>query len=273
MNNKQPPFIVVTDLDGTLLDHHSYSWQAAAATLAELKQQQIPIVINTSKTFKEVLELQKALGLESPFIVENGSAVFLPKTGFSALLATLEEQQGFYCKLLGRHRQQIVSYLQALRSAKRWNFAGYSDWNIDKVMELTGLDSASAELSLSRAFSEPLIWQDSEENLLQFKKTLEGEKLTLLKGGRFYHVLGSTNKGLATKWVQSLYAEGTPVVCLGDSPNDIDMLDMADIPVWVKSDKHNYPELTHPNAKTIYTSGLGPVGWAEALNQILQQFK
>ena len=273
MNKTPTPFIVVTDLDGTLLDHYTYSWEAAAATLEVLKQRQIPVIINTSKTFDEVVALQQSLGVTAPFIVENGSAVFLPKDHYPSVQQGLQAHQGFYCKLLGQQRQQIVTFLHDLRKGKAWQFSGYSDWDLAKISELTGLDAAGAEMSQSRAFSEPLIWQDSSDNLQQFKNVLQQENLTLLKGGRFYHVLGSTNKGLATKWVQSLYTENTPVVCLGDSPNDVEMLDVADVPVWVKSDKQPYPELTRPNAKMLCTDGVGPVGWAEALNHILQQIK
>jgi len=74
----QTPYIVVTDLDGTLLDHYDYSWDKAQAALDFLQDRGIPVVINTSKTAKEVLTLQKRIGLDAAFIVENGSGIFIP---------------------------------------------------------------------------------------------------------------------------------------------------------------------------------------------------
>ena len=44
---------VVTDLDGTLLDH-SYSWEPARSTISALKQQGILVIPCTSKTAEEV---------------------------------------------------------------------------------------------------------------------------------------------------------------------------------------------------------------------------
>ena len=80
-NNNEfvPPFMVVTDLDGTLLDHHSYSYEAAIPALDKLTDFKIPVIFNTSKTAKEVIPLQQKLSISAPFIVENGSALYIPK--------------------------------------------------------------------------------------------------------------------------------------------------------------------------------------------------
>jgi len=272
MSNHSPTFLVVTDLDGTLLDHHTYSWQAAEPSLVALKKLGIPVVINTSKTFEEVVALQKTIGIEAPFIVENGSAVLLPKSQFSKPPEGLEEKDSFYLKVMGQKRDVISYHINSLREENNWKFESYSDWNVEKVAEITGLDLESAALSHARAFSEPLIWNDSDANLELFKIAIKEKDLNLLKGGRFYHVLGNSNKGVATLWLKSLYPEGIPLVCLGDSPNDIDMLDVADIPVLIKSAKKEYPTLTRSNPNAIKTTGLGPVGWSEALTQILQKY-
>ena len=70
-------WLVVTDLDGTLLDH-VYDFSAAAPLLGELERQGIPVVPCTSKTAEEVEQFQAAAGLSSPYIVENGGAIHFP---------------------------------------------------------------------------------------------------------------------------------------------------------------------------------------------------
>ena len=65
---------VVTDLDGTLLDHH-YCWDAAKPTLAWLKQVGIVVIPCTSKTAEEVERFRIDANLDGPFIVENGGAI------------------------------------------------------------------------------------------------------------------------------------------------------------------------------------------------------
>ena len=70
--------IIFTDLDGTLLDHTTYSFEAAIPMLALIKRHNIPLIIVTSKTKDEVLRIQKHLDLRAPFIVENGAGIFIP---------------------------------------------------------------------------------------------------------------------------------------------------------------------------------------------------
>ena len=71
--------IIYTDLDGSLLDHQSYSFAPAANFLERLGNLTIPVIPVTSKTRNEVLSLRKSLNSRHPFVVENGAAICLPK--------------------------------------------------------------------------------------------------------------------------------------------------------------------------------------------------
>lgn len=68
-------FWISTDLDGTLLDHHDYSFQAAEEAVLKCKKLGIPIILNTSKTLAETRKIQNNIGIAGPLIVENGSAL------------------------------------------------------------------------------------------------------------------------------------------------------------------------------------------------------
>jgi mannosyl-3-phosphoglycerate phosphatase len=70
--------LVFTDMDGTLLDHHTYSFEAAKPALSALESKSIPVIPTTSKTFAELQPLRERIGLDGPFIVENGAAIFIP---------------------------------------------------------------------------------------------------------------------------------------------------------------------------------------------------
>ena len=61
--------LIFTDLDGTLLDHHTYSFQPAKAAMQALKTFSIPCVINTSKTFVELIALREELNHQDAFMV------------------------------------------------------------------------------------------------------------------------------------------------------------------------------------------------------------
>ena len=66
---------VVTDVDGTLMDH-SYDLTPAKKAINILKSLEIPIILCTSKTAAEVKLIRKEVCLRDPYIVENGAAIY-----------------------------------------------------------------------------------------------------------------------------------------------------------------------------------------------------
>lgn len=278
--NPAPPFLVVTDLDGTLLDHNNYSWRGAEPALKKLRSLNIPVIFNTSKSVKEVLFLQKQMAISTAFIVENGSALYIPshvaKTVFTqqsqeAALFNSSLTEDYYYLLFGEHRKKIIDTIHKARTQHSWHFEGFADWTIKDVMKLTNLDENSARQALDRQYSEPLLWQDSETAFKSFTSYLQTKQLNILSGGRFYHVIGQTNKAKPILYLrQTLYRHpGTKVICLGDSANDIDMLEVADFPVCVRSPVREFPVLDQE--KAYYTNNYGPKGWSEAIEKILEE--
>ena len=78
---------VVSDVDGTLMDH-SYDLSPAKETIKKLQKLSIPVILCTSKTASEVKVIRKELNLMDPYIVENGAAIYgeSPKPIISILL-------------------------------------------------------------------------------------------------------------------------------------------------------------------------------------------
>ena len=64
----------------TLLDAETYSWRSAEGAIAALKKgEALAIILVTSKTLSEVVLLHEELGLEDPFIFENGGGIAASK--------------------------------------------------------------------------------------------------------------------------------------------------------------------------------------------------
>ncbi|SHI11211.1 HAD-IIB family hydrolase [Ferrimonas marina] len=266
MTHGATPRLIVTDLDGTLLDHHSYSVDAARPALAQCQALGVPVIFNTSKTRAETEALAKQLGLSHPFIVENGSAVLIPKDYFLS-------GQPAQAHCLGEERSRLLRWLARVRKEEQLSFEGFADWSLAQIIEHTGLSEAQAEAASQREYSEPFLWQDTEHKFLHLQKQANKKGFRLLKGGRFFHLLGKTDKGQAMRWLAEQYQQAwgnTPqLIALGDGHNDIDMLEAADVAVLVRSPAHEFPELSGHNT-IIKTDATGPQGWADAVLELLQ---
>src|SRR5690606_41723986 len=144
----QPQLVVFTDLDGTLLDHHSYSWRAALPAMERLAANGIPLVLNSSKTAAEMRDLQGAMGLRAPFIVENGAAVGIPA---GCLNCTEEEVVHF-----GASHSEVLRTL-LVRREEGARFRGFSDLLARVSAGLSGPKGGDAARAKQRLGTEPLV--------------------------------------------------------------------------------------------------------------------
>ncbi|MBM4388831.1 MAG: HAD hydrolase family protein, partial [Deltaproteobacteria bacterium] len=59
--------IIFTDLDGTLLDSRTYSFEQAEPALELIKRRRIPLIICSSKTRAEIEAIRETIGNLDPF--------------------------------------------------------------------------------------------------------------------------------------------------------------------------------------------------------------
>ncbi|MEA1982849.1 MAG: HAD-IIB family hydrolase [Campylobacterota bacterium] len=259
-------YLVFSDLDGTLLDHDSYSFAPAKEALGFLKSNSIPLILTTSKTFKEVVELQSELGIRQPFIVENGAGIFLP--GECKLAKDLPHKDDWI--KVSHAKSYIELRLFFCDMKKEFPIRGFGDMSLDEVVEHTGLDEKSASDAMKRDFSEPFLLED-ETKLEALEKKANEEGLGIVKGGRFFHLVSlGQDKAHAMLCLTHMYDEYHNYehrkVALGDSANDFTMLKEADVGVLIPLYDGSFAPL---EAKGVLKAKYpGPKGWNSSLKEI-----
>lgn len=250
-----PALIVFTDLDGTLLDHDSYSPAAAEPALAQLRASGVPVVLATSKTAAEVAPLRERLGLAHvPAIVENGAGLLEPGTETPP----------------GDRYEELRDRLDALPADLRAGFEGFGDWGPEGIAHRTGLPPGPAARAAKRKFSEPGLWTGSAADKERFLAALAEHGITAREGGRFLTLSFGGTK--AERMEEILARYGHPFsVALGDAPNDIEMLERADLGIIVANPhRAPLPPLRGEAEGRIRRTTLpGPAGWNDAVLQVM----
>ncbi len=269
--------IIFTDMDGSLLDHETYSHAEADDCLGWLRNKQIPIVPCTSKTRAEMEVMRTELNNKDPFIIENGAAVCIPKDYFQSNNDNLDELNGLLIKSFSPARAHWQTILDNTPTHLNDAFITFHQAGVKGVMQMTGLTINEARLASQREFGEPLKWLGNEHQFEQFEAYIESQHGTLLKGGRFVHLSGDCDKGRALNWMMMQFKQQHPdsnciSIALGDSQNDVAMLSAADYAVMIKSPVHDFPQMQGRIGKHLYrTQAEGPLGWVEGIHNVFAQ--
>jgi mannosyl-3-phosphoglycerate phosphatase len=260
--------VVFTDLDGTLLDHDDYSYEAALPALQLLTRFDIPLILTSSKTKSEMLALRTELNNHHPFVVENGGAVYYPAGYFESRAGSRLSSKTF-----GKPYAEVIDIVNRLRTDLTLNFSGFNDWTVDEIVAHTGLSVEDAGNAKQRDCGEPILWFDDEQKLQVFKSRLAEYELRLLKGGRFHHVTGTYDKASAVEWLMEAYQardECTVVsAALGDAGNDLEMLKSVDHAMVIPHKDGSRLELDGAH-DVYYASRPGPSGWCEAVRNLVK---
>lgn len=252
--------IVFSDLDGTLLDHETYSYAEAGDALALLRERRIPLILASSKTAAEILPLRERLGFQHcEAIVENGAGLLAP---------------GNPGRNAATDYEQILDLLSDLPKDLRAGFTGFSEWSAQEVANRTGLSVQNSELAKQRCFSEPGLWSGDDQRFEAFSQHLGEKGLLVQQGGRFISLSFGGNKASQMLEIQKRYHttdQRAYSIALGDAGNDIAMLEAADLGVIIPNPDHKgIPRLAREaDGSIIRAVASGPTGWNETIKTLL----
>jgi mannosyl-3-phosphoglycerate phosphatase len=272
----QSCFVVFTDLDGTLLDHETYSFAPAAQALELLRKTRIPLILCSSKTRAELEGLQRDLNLEHPFISENGGGLFIPKGYFPFAIPEARPAAGYLVIEFGVPYFHLVETLHRVAAEQRVEVVGFSDLTVEEVAADCKLPLSQARLAKLREYDEPFRILDPDPAVRnRLFRALHNAGLRITTGGRYHHLTGTDDKGQAIRKLASLYRKAWGGVCtigLGDSLNDVSLLREVDVPVLVPNPAAGATSRLLRKVPTAFVAPHpGPRGWNQAVLESLGQ--
>lgn len=261
--------IVFTDLDGTLLDFSTYSFEKALPALQLLEKRKIPLIICSSKTRKEIEYYREKLGNDHPFISENGGGIFIPKDYFAfgthSLDFKISNENDYQVIRLGELYSGLRKVIRELRE-EGFRVKGFGDMTVKELTEIANMNINEAEMAKERDFDEPFIFEGNEEETQKLFEIIKSKGFNSTQG-RFFHILGNSDKGKAAAILIKLYKKifGKVITtAIGDSLNDVSMLEMVDYPIIVQKPDGTYDRRINLR-KLIKAKGIGPDGWNNAV--------
>ena len=268
--------VIYSDLDGTLLDHHTYAFHEALETIKGLKDRGIPIIPCTSKTRAETVSLARAMGIDGPMIIENGAAIWVPQDWGLKRPEGSDGDADVWCYSFGPSRGMIRRQLAILSIEWGNRYQSLCDLSDKQVAAVTGLDLEGAARAKQREHSETLIWLGTPSDRKAFAEQIETLDMRCLQGGRFVHVLASGGKAEAVSWLHRKIrterpgCDGAISLSAGDAENDVEMLEVTDMALLVRSPV-NEPPTVRRQGGLVISDTEGPAGWAEGMEVLIER--
>jgi mannosyl-3-phosphoglycerate phosphatase len=227
--------VLITDLDGTLLDAN-YSCEAAFPALDLLKRLHIPLVLCTSKTRAEVEAVRHQLSNRDPFIVENGGALYVPDGCLPFDLNTPTRRGAYAVIEFGDPYPELVQSLCRASEESGCTVQGFHQMTVEDVSTCCQMTPEAARLAKQREYDEP--FKIVEGDPLRLLAAIEKEKKRWTRGDCFYHILGANDKAHCVNLLIHYYRtafEHVTTAGLGDGPNDAEFLKLVDLPLVLES--------------------------------------
>lgn len=262
--------LLFTDLDGTVLDHASYSAKPADLLIQRITHHSLGSIIPiTSKTRAELRSLEQVLPISKTIsVTENGSVIDIPHGQI------FEGAPGPQIIVSGRGYADIRDRINAMPPRLRQHIKGFADMTTAEVSRSTGLALQEAQLAKQREASEPFLWSGTDTALKELGMIMAEANIHIQRGGRFYHFTGDATKERAMRRIKASFVAQKPdceiiSIALGDGPNDLEMIEAADFGVI----------MPNPGGVSICSSksdvrmapAPGPRGWVVAVRELFSE--
>jgi mannosyl-3-phosphoglycerate phosphatase len=255
------PIVVFSDADSIL---RARSFTSAARALCLLAKERIPLVFCSGETRAELEAIQRELGIQHPFVCENGGAAFFPERYFGCDVPHARDVAGYEVVEFGRPHRDVMETLHRTADRLRIRIVGFSDMSVEQLARDCNLALLRAQRAKLREYEEPFrLIDDTPANRNRLIKALHAARLRCVTRGRYEHVGAPVDKGLGVSLLSRMYGRMSGrvlTVGLADATADENLLQLVDCPIVLQDSD---PE---PSAVDV-------AAWADAIVEGIQQVR
>ncbi len=220
-------YLIVLDLDGTLLNSNQKITSDTLKCLKNLKKIGHKIILASGRPLKSILEYYELLELDTPIIAYNGGAIYGMNTNFKTYEQTYDLEDVLYCyNKLGKE-----NLLNVMCETSTHVYLLKDDKTFDKWFLREGLTIVEGDLN-NTLKEDPLSMifylEDKNMSLLmkQTKHLKNDAKMRMWSGGKFAEVYyPKYNKLHAVENIASYYnIDKNHIIAFGDAGNDIELI-------------------------------------------------
>ena len=260
--NKFISVVIFTDLDGSLLHRDTFKFDSIKNYITTLIEDGVIVIPNSSKTEAEIKKFNKELGIELPYISENGSSIHnlnLINPNFPNKI------------ILSRDKDELLKlFISKVPDSLKSKCVQISKMTKKQQEKIFGQKDDRLKDALNRKYTLPFLFIGDKSEKNRLLKILSSNSLTLQDGGRISNLCDNVNKVKSMNRVTKILKktkDKIKIIAVGDNYNDLDMLKNSDVPCLVFNDNFKLDEINIDNL--IFSNKPSPEGWADVIKKAL----
>jgi mannosyl-3-phosphoglycerate phosphatase family protein len=261
-----PERLVVSGIDGGLVDPLTLDHDRARAAIAALARLGVPLVLCSSRTRSEVALVSRVFGLSAPMIVENGAALLVPGGHLRRGVPGGDWDGEYHVLRLGPPRETLRRAVEELSAEASVRVRLLAELTCGERLRHAGATAAVRE------HTEPFLL-DEEADVAALARAAEARGLRIARGRGLWHLCGGADKGLAVRTLLSLYErEGSlpRTIGLGAWQVDLPMLRAVSRPIVLPGPGGRVEPLLAAELRQAEQAPRGgPEGWNDAVLTVL----
>ena len=254
--------VIFTDLDGSLLHRDTFQFDTIKDYIKSLVSKGVIIIPNSSKTEKEIENFIEELGVNLPYISENGSSIH----GLNLITSNFPDKL-----ILSRGKEELSNIFENKVPEKlKEKCFQISKMSKKEKENILGQKDEELKDALNRKYTLPFLFKGDKNEKNRLLKILNSNSLTLQEGGRVSNLCDNINKVKSMNRVIKILKkteDKIKTIAVGDNFNDLEMLRNCDIPCLVFNDQFKLDQININNL--IFSNKPSPEGWADVIKMAL----